>query len=530
MSDANADISTITATHWDVIVIGTGIGGGVAGRALTEAGMKVLFLEKGRSGYRREETGLNLDLADPVARSVRGLWPDPVEAEIGGKSHRFFAPLGAGIGGSSVFYAATLERPEPHDLDDSAQRPHPTGGWPVGYTEMQPWFDKATDLFSLHGDPDPLSNISIPALTPPPHLRAGDALIMNRLRAKGLHPYHLHTALKYRNGCGECLGHKCPRTCKMDGRSAGVEPALATGRVTVLTQCEVIGLERDGTLVSKINAIWKDQNVTFTARHIVLAAGALSSPRVLLASTSEVDPTGMGNGADQVGRNLMFHLNEVFALWPGRGAGNTGPSKSVGFRDLYFVENQRLGMVQAMGIDVGYGEIVHHLKARVARSWLRHIPGAHDLTRIPAAIGAKLMGQAKVFVGLLEDLPYAENRVVIDRAAPGRIKMIYRIAPELLARRKTFRRLIRHSFRGQRTAFLTYEPEPNFGHPCGTLAMGTDPKTSVLDASCRVHGLHNLWVTDASVFPTSMGVNPSLTIAANALRVAQIVKDTGWPQ
>jgi choline dehydrogenase-like flavoprotein len=136
------------------------------------------------------------------------------------------------------------------------------------------------------------------------------------------------------------------------------------------------------------------------------------------------------------------------------------------------------------------------------------------------------MGTAKLFVGLLEDLPYAENRVRLDPEAPGRIVIDYRIAPELLTRRRLFRRLIRKAMRGQRTAFLSHAPEPNFGHPCGTLRMGADPAASVVDGWGRAHEVPNLWVADASVFPTSMGVNPSLTIAAHALRVADaIAKD-----
>jgi len=524
-STISEPLADIIARQWDVIVIGTGIGGGVAGRALAEAGRSVLFVEMGRAGMRAEETGLDIGLADPVARAIRGMWPDPVLAEVNGQSQSFFAPLGAGLGGSSVFYAATLERPEPHDLDDSPQRPHPTGGWPVSFAAMRPWFDAATGMFALHGEPDPLSEIPCPALIPPPPPQPGDAMIMARLAARGLNPYRLHTALRYLEGCSECLGHKCPRACKMDGRSAGVEPALVTGNAHLLSECSVTHLAREGARITQVLARKGGEAITLNARHVVLAAGALSSPRLLLASGSEADPRGIGNAQDLVGRNLMFHLNEIFALWPGRAAGFAGPSKSVGFRDLYFAENQRLGMVQAMGVDVGYGEIVHHLRGRVAGSWLRHIPGAMDATRIPAAIGAKLLGQAKVFVGLLEDLPYHENRVCHDPEHPGRITMSYRIAPELLARRRTFRRLISHAFRGQRTAFLTHRPEPNFGHPSGTLAMGRDPAKSVLDASCRPHGMQNLWITDASVFPTSMGVNPSLTIAANALRVAAILKD-----
>ena len=518
-----ASFADIAETAWDAIVIGTGIGGGVAGRALAEAGMKVLFLEKGRAGLRAEETALDLMMGDPVARGIRGFWPDPIEATVNGRQQSLFAPLGAGVGGSSVFYAATLERPEPHDLDDLPDRPHPTGGWPVGFTEMLPWFDRAQALFHIQGEPDPLSDLPCPSVAPPPPAAPGDARIIDRLRLNGLHPYRLHAALRRVEGCRDCLGHKCPMRCKMDGRSAGVEPALASGNAAILTGCTATRLvrQRDGGVTVEARLAGETRQIW--ARHVVLAAGALSSPRLLMASASETDPVGIGNASGLVGRNLMFHLNEIFALWPGKAAGDAGPTKSVGFRDLYFAEGQRLGMVQAMGIDVGYGEIVHHLRSRVARSAWRHVPGALDLTRIPAAIGAKVMGTAKVFVGLLEDLPYAENRVLPD---PDRIRLSYVTAPELLARRKIFRRLIRRAFRGTRTAFLTHEPEPNFGHPCGTLRMGVDVGKSVVNGDGRLHDTPNLWVADASVFPTSMGVNPSLTIAAHALRMANRIKET----
>jgi choline dehydrogenase-like flavoprotein len=214
----------------------------------------------------------------------------------------------------------------------------------------------------------------------------------------------------------------------------------------------------------------------------------------------------------------MFHLNEMFAIWPGRAF--RGPSKAVGLRDLYHVGGQRFGMVQAMGIEASYGEITHYLRTAVERTVFRPLAG---LARIPALIGSKLLGNAKVFVGLMEDLPYPENRVTFDPAAPGQISFDYRMHPELLNRRKQFRGLIRRAFKGLRPMFLTHMPELNFGHPCGTARFGTDPANSVLNPDCRAHSVDNLWIVDASFFPTAMGVNPSLTIAANALRVADVI-------
>ncbi|WP_395334902.1 GMC family oxidoreductase [Novosphingobium sp. BL-8H] len=518
-------IDDLVRRHWDVIVIGTGMGGGTVGRRLAERGLSVLFLEKGRAGHRREENGLaGAELPDPVARMARGAWPDPIRVRIGGEpgdpEHAFHAPIGAGVGGSSVFYAATLERPEAHDLDHSAERPHPTQGWPISFAEMLPWYDQAQDLFAVAGEPDPLATHPSPALRPGPVIADGDARIMARMRHAGLHPYQLHSAVRRVENCGNCLGRKCPRACKMDGRSAGVEPALATGRAALIDRCDVTALQGEGNAVQVVEARREGEALRFSADRVVLAAGALSSPRLLLNSRAAQWQDGLGNGTGQVGRNLMFHLNEIFALWPRRAEQYADAAKSVGYRDLYFVGGERLGMVQAMGLNAGEGEILHFLRTRIARSPLRRVPAADQLARIPAAITARALGQAKVFVGLMEDMPYAENRVRGDPERPGDIVVDYRFTPELHRRRQQFRRLIRNSHKGQRMVFLSYEPELNFGHPCGTLRMGRDPATSVVDRDCRVHGMRNLWVADASFMPTSMGVNPSLTIAANALRVA----------
>ncbi|AOR77920.1 GMC oxidoreductase [Novosphingobium resinovorum] len=513
----------LTEKHWDVIVIGTGIGGGTIGRRLAERGLSVLFVEKGRAGHRAEQNHMASDeITDPVARLVRGSWPETIHARIEGEEHRVHPAIGAAVGGSSVFYAATLERPEPHDLDHSAERPHPTNGWPVSFSAMLPYFDAAQALFEVRGQPDPLAPHPTPNLTAGPAMCEGDARLMEGMRRSGLHPYQLHSAMRGLDGCGSCLGRKCPRPCKLDGRSAGVEPALATGRAAIADRCEVTELRGDDIRVTRVVARRDGETLEFTASHVVLAAGALSSPRILLASRSDW-AEGCGNARGQVGRYLMFHLNEMFALWPRRGEGYAEAAKSIGFRDLYYAEGHRFGMVQAMGLDAGEGEILSYLRGKIDRSPLRRLPGTHQMARIPAKVAARLLGQAKVFVGLLEDRPYAENRVTTDPDRPGGILIDYRFSPELHQRRKRFRKLIRTALGLRRTLFLTYQPELNFGHPCGSLRMGTDPAKSVVDADCRVHGMRNLWVADASFMPTSMGVNPSLTIAANALRVGDAI-------
>ncbi|KPA21244.1 6'''-hydroxyparomomycin C oxidase [Shimia sp. SK013] len=503
-----------TSKTWDVIVIGTGMGGGTIGRRLAEAGLSVLFVERGPAGLRPEETELNAQIWDQEARLVRGFWPEPMTVELDGVSTTFNAPLGAGVGGSSVFYAATLERPEPHDLNHSAEIPHPTGGWPVTYAEMRPYFSDVERLFSVTGTPDPLGDgDSLPA---GPEMPSADKALLEAMQTAGLHPYQGHMALRNLDRCATCLGRKCPRSCKMDGRSAGVEPALETGRAELLDLTEVTRLSADQNGITKITATRQGEEFDLSARAYVLAAGALTSPRLLMASD-------LGNGSGLVGHNLMFHLNEIFALWPGRAFKGSPATKALAFRDTYHDGETRLGMVQAMGIKARYGEIVHYLNMAFDRSALRKLRPLRQLTRIPAAIAVRLFGEAKLFVGILEDLPYAENRVVFDADDPRRLHVSYSIAPELRARRKTFRRLIRRRLKGLRSVFLGTGPELNWGHPCGTLRFGDDPTTSVLNRDCRAHEIDNLWVADASFMPTSMGVNPSLMIAANALRVGDAI-------
>jgi len=247
------------------------------------------------------------------------------------------------------------------------------------------------------------------------------------------------------------------------------------------------------------------------------------------ASDGEAWPDELANRAGLVGRNLMFHINLMFALWPTRGKTPGGTARAVALRDLYSVQGQRFGTIQAMGIPARYGEIHHFMTRMLAQSPLAPMPGLDTLLRLPALAAERLLGEAQIFVGLMEDLPYADNRVLYDRRRPNRLQVSYQFEPELIARHRAFRKAIRAALRGQRRLMLSPRPEINLGHPSGTLRFGEDPDTSVLDPFCRAHDLSNLWVVDSSFMPTSMGVNPSLTIAANALRVADHLKREPMP-
>ncbi len=521
ISDVDPEILT---TQWDVAVIGSGIGGGVVARRLVELGLRVLILEKGKDHGDTSSPMPSSSHQTPSARLDDACWPEPLIGHLNGRRVELEGVIGAGVGGTSLRYAATLERPEPHDLDHSADRPHPTGGWPISYADMAPYFKMAESYFCISGDLDPLSGDTTPLPHPPRPLTQTDEHILATLRKEGLHPYQTHMAAKFEPGCESCFGTRCPKRCKMDGRSAGVLPALASGRAALIPNCTVISIDAEDS-VKSIRCRIDGQEHNISARAYVLAAGGLGSPSLLLRSTNEAWPNGIGNRNDLVGRNLMFHLSEILAIWPrGEMSRSDEVERSISFRDLYHSDGDRLGLVQSMGLKAGYGVVLHAAQTRLATSAFRKVPLLRPMLRVPAYAATKILGSAHLFVGILEDYPEPDNRLVADPSKPDQLEFHYVVDESLERRRNLFRRKMWDAYKGFSRMFMSHGPQLNFAHPCGTVRFGLDPRTSVLDRHCRVHGVDNLFVVDSSFMPTSNGVNPSLTIAANALRVAEHIK------
>lgn len=510
----------LTDQQWDAIIIGTGIGGASAARRLSELGLSVLMLEKGPNLDGTQTYDQGTEIEDPDQRLNRGQWPQPLQAVIDGRAVRIDGMLGACVGGTSTYYAATLERPEPHDLDNQPARPHPTGGWPVGYGEMQPYFDLAEARFRISGEIDPLSQIPAPSLRPARPFSSVDSDLRASFQRAALHPYQTHIAAEFPADCAQCFGRRCPRLCKMEGRSAGVLPALATGNAHLIDRCTVTRIEANHAAVTRVHCRRDGQEFTVSGRAYVLAGGGIASPSLLLRSRNEDWPDGLGNRHDLVGRNLMFHLSEMLAIWPEHRALGSQPSRALSLRDLYFIDGQRFGLIQSMGIDADLGLVLQSLRQNFDASRLRHLRPLRPFLRLLPRPLMRVLGPAKIFVGVLEDLPYAENRVTPRLDDIDSVTFNYTIKPELHARRKAFRAAMGRAFAAHRHIFLTQAPNLNFAHPCGTLRFGDDPRTSVLDRDCRMHGVANLYVADSSFMPTSNGSNPSLTIAANAYRVA----------
>lgn len=506
----------VLGRDWDVIVIGAGLGGGTAGRRLVELGRSVLFIEKGPF---EDEAARDMSL-DRQAVDQK-FWGDPVHARIDGRDHIFGDAIGCGVGGSSLLYAASMERPERCDMEHSEQKPHPTGGWPVSYDVFVPYLAEAERRFFVRGTPDPLSDDGC-VLLPPHALRDVDALMSATFARNGLHPYQVHQALKDVDGCLNCFGRVCPRGCKMDGRTAGVLPALASGRSAILDYCTVLALRGDPERLTHIEIERQGQRGTIRAKRYILAGGGFGSPQLLMASKSEHWPDGCGNSSGLVGRNLMFHLLESIAIWPGKRVRGAGPTKALTLRDLYNHEGKRYGLLQSAGLDAGYGEVLQAWREQFAGSLIG--PGGllRKITNLPVWCAVKVLGIAKVYRAIIEDLPYPENRVLFDPENPSRLAFQYTVHKELKDRQLGFRALLKSRLKLP-MMFLTAGLDLDLSHACGTLRFGLDAATSVLNADCRMHDIDNLYVADACFMPTSCGVNPGLLVAANALRVADAV-------
>lgn len=510
-------LSDVLKRDWDVVVIGAGLGGGAAGRRLAEVGISVLFLEKGPFAERE----LRNASADDTQIVDRRFWGEPVHGRIDGKAHQFDDTIGTGVGGSSLLYAASLERPERSDLEDSVARPHPTGGWPVGYDSFAPYFTEAERLFFVRGTADPLSK-DASSLLPPLPLREVDAIMWKTFARCGLHPYQVHQALKNAEGCLQCFGRVCPRGCKMDGRTAGVIPALESGNSAVLDHCTVVALRGEANQIAHVEIERAGERAAVRAKRYVLAGGGLGSPRLLLASASESWPDGCGNSSGLVGRNLMFHLLESIAIWPGRRLAPSGPTKALTLRDLYYHKGRRYGVLQSSGLDAGYGEVLHALRQHYAGSFIGPDGALRKVMNLPVWLAIAFLGTAKVYRAIIEDLPYEANRVVFDPSRPSRTTFEYTVHTELRERQLEFRSMLQDRLKLP-MMFLTRDIELDLSHACGTLRFGTDPRSSVLNSECRFHDIDNLYAADSSFMPTSCGVNPGLLIAANALRVADAV-------
>ena len=531
---------------WDAIVIGTGMGGATLGHALARRGQRVLFCERGASHLAEPGSlkgaypelhagrrGAVLDAGSAALLASAGRDSSTVVDASGERPHRFAPYIGSGTGGSSALYGMALERFAPSDFEPRANYPQANeatlvDAWPVRFDAFCEHYAAAEALYRVRGTADPLNRTAHPpqyAASPPP-LTSGAAELFAHLRAGGLHPYPLPMACEFVPGCECCQGYLCDRGCKNDSASICLAPALRDHGATLLDRCEVLRIDADRSRATGVVCRWRGTEITLRGKRVILAAGALQTPNLLLRSRSALWPDGLANGSGWVGRNLMRHCIDLYLVASNpRDAAEPFDNrpKEFAFNDFYSSGHTKLGSVQSFGrLPPGsmlFGSLVQDLRDG-ALPWAA---GPLALARpLLQPVLQRLVDRSITLATTMEDLPYADNRVqAAESGPPGDIRIAYRLRAHDHARVERFRSLMSDTLKARRWRRVKQaENNQRLAHVCGTCRFGTDPRTSVLDPSNRCHELDNLYVVDSSFFPSSGGTNPSLTIAANALRVA----------
>lgn len=528
--------------YWDVVIVGAGMGGATLGYELARAGMKVLFCEKGlaaggsrsRGGAYVEDFFPKREVPGPKHADMLkegGRWWSQVHDVSGKRERRFIPFIGAGTGGSSALYGAVLERLFPADFRPRQNYPEASGAdlpeaWPVSYEQMRPYYARAEDLYRVRGERDPLKTddatpYALGAIAMQPHNRE----LTNFLQGKGLHPYQVPVACEYRSDCDGCQGILCQKDCKNDSGRICLKDAVERHGAELWDECVVERLEACGDVVTRLHCKRKGEPLIVEAGLFVLAAGALASPALLLRSRSPAWPAGLGNSSGLVGKYLMRHYIDLYAVFTdtlGRGSG----IKQVACNDFYQTPAGKFGTIQSFGSMPPAPLIVDGLKDDVGQLFGAAAWGVAAARPILTPMLRRLFDRTTILASVMEDLPFRDNAVSLpdDGAESGAVKINYRLRAGEMARIKAFRQQVAATLSPYRYMFIKQaENNQRIAHVCGTCRFGNDPATSVLDRNNRSHDLANLYVVDASFFPSSGGTNPSLTIAANALRVADSI-------
>ena len=498
--------------HYDVIVIGSGAGGGTLTHALAPTGKKVLLLERGGWYPREKENWSSMSVWGDLRYRNAGRWVDQHGKEFNPKQHYY-------VGGNTKVYGAVLFRMRERDFHDVYHVDGVSPAWPLTYGDFEPWYEKAERLYHVHGERgvDPLdppgATYSYPAMSHEARIEQ----LAHDLKGAGLTPFALPLGIMIDEQnpgtspcirCSTCDGFACLVKAKADAQVVCVEPALRHPNVTLHTNSRVVRLETspDGRSVSKVIVDHEGEREEYTADVVALSAGAINSAALLLSSANERHPHGLGNSSGMVGRNLMLHNNSsLIAI--SKTPNPTVFEKTLGINDYYYGDGEwefPLGAMQMLGKSDAF---TISLDA----------PDADD----PADLAAHSLD----FWLTTEDLPLSSNRVEVERS--GRIKLTYEPTnlaahERLVAKFRGFLEPIqctqqvidRSTYLGGRLGIS------GVAHQNGTARFGADPATSALDVTCRMHDVDNLYVVDSSFFCSSSAVNPTLTIIANALRVA----------
>ena len=505
-------------TSYDIIIIGSGAGGGTLARTLAASGKKILILERGGWLPREPENWSAEEVFIKNRYVSTDTWHD--------RDGRAFQPgVHYYVGGATKMYGAALYRLRQEDFGEIKHYDGISPAWPVSYDDFEPYYTKAEQMYQVHGargedptEPPASAPYPFPAVSHEPRIQK----LADDLARAGYHPFHAPCGILLNEAnmpysacvrCEDCDGFPCLVHAKADAEVLGVRPALQSPNVTLLTDAQVIKLNTNtaGTAVSEVVVQHHGETETYQASIVVVSCGAANSAKLLLMSANEKHPHGLANGSGQVGRNYMYH-NSQAVLAVSKEPNPTKYQKTLGLNDFYLGSKEfefPLGNIQMVGKSQGpmyKGE--KPIEAGLAPGWTLDLVARHAVD----------------FWLSTEDLPRSENRVTVNR--DGTITLSYTPSNEtpkqqLYEKLKSMLdHLDMHEHLIPRNLYMKNEIGiGGCAHQSGTCRFGNDPKTSVLDTQCKAHELDNLYVVDTSFFPSIGAVNPALTAMANALRV-----------
>ena len=500
--------------HYDIIIIGTGAGGGTILHKLKESGKKILVLERGTFMPQEKE---NWD-TDEVFRKERyhtkEVWKTNDDKDL-------HPGTGYWVGGNTKVYGAALLRLREKDFDEIQHHGGVSLEWPLKYKDFEPYYTEAEKLYQVHGkmglDPtDPYRSEEYPykEVSHEPRIQE----LHDDLVKQGVKPFYIPLGVKLNEAdairsacirCNTCDGFPCLLHAKSDADLNCVRPATEFDNVSLLTNAKVIRLNTNSTgnqiISADVEVVSSVQQ--FTADIFILSAGAINSAAVLLSSANDIHPNGLANKSGQVGRNFMKH-NSMAMIGISTKPNPTVFQKTLAVNDFYWGDEEfayPMGHIQLLG---------KSNKGMIAADAPFFTPGFVLGEMVTHSIDWWMTG---------EDLADPENRVTV---VDGQIHLVYKENnlegfERLVDKLKKILYTIDsgHSFIPHSLYFTKNIPLAAVGHQCGTARFGTDENTSVLDINCKAHEIDNLYVVDGSFFPSSGAVNPSLTIIANALRV-----------
>ena len=502
--------------NYDIIIIGTGAGGGTLLHKLKDSGKKILVLERGTYLPSEPQNWDTVEVFQKERYHTKEVWKTEGDKDL-------HPGTGYWVGGNTKVYGAALFRLRERDFETIQHKGGVSLPWAVKYKDFEPYYTEAEKLYQVHGqmgddptEPFRSEDYSYPPVSHEPRIEE----LHDSLSNEGLHPFYLPIGVKLNEAdkanslcirCNTCDGFPCKIHAKSDSDINCVRPALSDTNITLLTEAKVNRLvtSADGKTISSVEVEYQGETVYFSANIVVVSCGAVNSAVLFLKSANDKHPNGLANSSDQVGRNFMKHLNAAM-LGISLKENPTIFQKTLAINDFYWGDDEfpyPMGHIQLLG--------------KSNRDQLS--PDAPFFT--PGLVLDEMASHSIDCWMTGEDLATADNRVRVinnqihldytENNTEGFNRMVDKWK-KILSRVDSGDSFFPHGVYLRKTI-----PLSGIAHQCGTLRFGTDPKTSVLDTNCKAHKVDNLYVIDGSFFPSSGAVNPSLTIMANALRVGE---------